>query len=171
MRCDAACILNTHFFSGEACDCSHGREHGMKNGYSAYKSARIDTADQGQLIVMAYDVAIKHCSIAVEKFDNEKLVEERTRHLLKAQDAITELMSSLNLEAGEVASNLYRLYDYVLRRLIHANARNDVEPVQEVLSYLHELREAWNYAADVVRKQAKAQINTASGEQKLAISG
>jgi flagellar protein FliS len=143
----------------------------MKSGYTAYKSTRIDTANQEKLIVMAYDVAIKHCKMGLEVFQDTKKIEERTKHLLRAQDAVTELMSSLRMDVGEIASNLYRLYDYILRRLIHANARGKSDAVEEVLEYLCELREAWNYAAGVVRQQGKASPGQSSGEKKFAISG
>jgi flagellar protein FliS len=68
------------------------------------KTANVDTADQGKLIIIAYDVAIKHCRLAIEKFKNKKDIEERTKHLFKVQDAISELMGSLKLEVGEIAN-------------------------------------------------------------------
>ena len=123
----------------------------MRDAYAVYRDANVDTADQGKLILIAYDVAIKHCKLAIEKFGDRKLIEDRTRHLLKVQDAITELMSALKLDAGKIAHNLYSLYDYMLRRLIHANARNESEPIKEVLKYLSELRDAWADAARILR--------------------
>lgn len=50
----------------------------------------------------------------------------------KSQDIINELMVSLNPEAGEIATNLYSLYDYMQRRLIEANLKKEIEPVKEV---------------------------------------
>ena len=92
----------------------------MQQGYAAYRHASIDTADQGKLILIAYDVAIKNCKLALEKFDCVNMIEERTRHVFKAQDAVTELLSALRVDVGEVAHNLYRLYDYILRSLVDA---------------------------------------------------
>jgi flagellar protein FliS len=131
----------------------------MHDGYAKYQSANVETADQGKLILIAYDVAIKHCKLALEKFDERKLIEERTRHLCKAQDAVTELMSSLRLDVGEIAHNLYRLYDYMIRRLIEANIKSDPRIVREILGYLEELRGAWAQAIINVRKE-----NTATAE-------
>ena len=80
-------------------------------GYSNYKSANVDTADQGKLIVIVYDWAIRHCKMAKEKMANGD-VEKRARMLEKAQGAITELMVSLNMEkGGEISRKLYSLYD------------------------------------------------------------
>lgn len=125
----------------------------MKDGYSTYKTANIDTADQGKLILIAYDVAIKHCRLALEKFTDKKKIEERTKHLFKVQDAITELMSSLKLEVGEIAENLYKLYDYMLWRLVNANTKGDPDFVKEVLGYLVNLRSAWKDAIENVKSQ------------------
>jgi flagellar protein FliS len=134
----------------------------MQSGYSAYRSANVKTADQGKLILIAYDVAIKHCKLAIEKFGSRSLIEERTRHLCKSQDAVTELMSSLRLDVGEIAHNLYRLYDYMIRRLVEANIKNDAVIVKEILGYLEDLRDAWNQAVINVRKETSA-----ASEQKL----
>jgi flagellar secretion chaperone FliS len=118
----------------------------MKQGYMAYQSANVDTADQGKLILIAYDVAIKHCKLALEKFDDLQLTSERTKHIFKVQDAVTELLSALRLDVGEVAHNLYRLYDYMLRSLVQANIKGEKSKIAEVLGYLVDLRGAWEAA-------------------------
>ena len=118
----------------------------MKQGYQAYRNANVDTADQGKLILIAYDVAIKHCKLAIEKFDDHHLLNERTKHIFKAQDAVTELLSALRLDAGEVAHNLYRLYDYMLRSLVQAGVKNEKSKVEEILHYLVDLRGSWEVA-------------------------
>ncbi|HON09647.1 MAG TPA: flagellar export chaperone FliS [Chitinispirillaceae bacterium] len=139
----------------------------MKQGYTAYKSANIDTADQGKLILITYDVAIKHAKLALEIFDDRTQLEQRTKHLFKMQDAITELLSALRLDVGDVAKNLYRLYDYMLRTIIDANIKNNRSKVIEVLGYLESLREAWAEAIIKVKQQSSPQIQLDS----VGISG
>jgi flagellar protein FliS len=140
----------------------------MKTGYTAYRSTHVETADQGKLILIAYDVAIKHCKLSIGKFDDRKLIEERTKHLCKVQDALTELMSSLKLDVGEIAHNLYRLYDYMIRRCIEANIKSDKRIVQEILGYLEDLRAAWNQAIVNVRKESSPK--TENTMQNFAIT-
>jgi flagellar protein FliS len=132
----------------------------MKQGYDAYKSANVDTADQGKLILICYDVAIKHCKLALEKFDDHKLLEDRTKHLFKVQDAITELLSALKMDVGEIAHNLYRLYDYMLRSIVEASVKNKKEKVTEILGYLENLRGAWAEAIINVKKESAAKLET-----------
>jgi len=140
----------------------------MKQGYDAYKSANVDTADQGKLILICYDVAIKHCKLALEKFDDRKLLEERTKHLFKVQDAITELLSALKMDVGEIALNLYRLYDYMLRSIVEASIKHKKEKVAEVLRYLEDLRSAW--AEAIVKVKQESNMNSVTTE-RVTVSG
>lgn len=126
----------------------------MQQGYAAYRHASIDTADQGKLILIAYDVAIKNCKLALEKFDLRDKIEERTKHLFKAQDAISELLSALRVDVGEVARNLYKLYDYILRSLVDAGVKNNKGKIVEVLGYLENLRGAWDEAIRTLKMES-----------------
>lgn len=130
----------------------------MQQGYAAYRHATVDTADQGKLILIAYDVAIKNCKLALEKFDSHDKIEERTKHIFKAQDALTELLSALRMDVGEVAKNLYRLYDYMLRSLVDASVRGNKGKIVEVLGYLENLREAWEEAIRKIKTESAASI-------------
>jgi flagellar secretion chaperone FliS len=135
----------------------------MNQGYMAYRSANVETADQGKLILIAYDVAIKHCKLAIEIFNDHPQASERARHLFKVQDAVTELLSALRLDVGEVAHNLYRIYEYMLRSLVQAGIKNDQSKVSEVLRYLVELREAWEVAIRKVKSESTVTMESAAG--------
>ncbi|MDO5575733.1 MAG: flagellar export chaperone FliS, partial [Fibrobacter sp.] len=112
----------------------------VNQGYAAYKTASIDTADQSKLILMTYDAAIKNCKLALDIFDDPHKLEARVKFLYKVQDAITELMSALNLDTGDIAKNLYSLYDYMLRSVIDGAIRNKKDKIIEIQKYLEDLR-------------------------------
>ncbi len=99
----------------------------------------------GELILMVYDGAIDYLKKAEEMLNRGDL-EGKKKMLFRAQDCITELMCSLNMEAGEIANSLYRLYDYSNRRLMQASTQGEGEPIKEVLTILSELKEGWNEA-------------------------
>ena len=139
----------------------------MQQGYAAYRTAAVDTADQGKLILIAYDIAIKNCKMAIDKFDIKDRIEERTKHLFKAQDAVTELLSALRVDVGEVAQNLYKLYDYMLRSLVDAGVKNKKEKIVEVVGYLESLRDAW----DAAIRQLKAESAPSIDLSKMAVNG
>ena len=58
------------------------------------------------------------------------------------------------MRGGTVAAHLDDLYDYMTRRLLHANATNDVEVLDEVATLLRELRSAWTAVAGVPARPA-----------------
>jgi flagellar protein FliS len=132
----------------------------MKAGYGAYKGAQSETNDKGKLVIVTYDVAIKHSKLALEAFDDKKRIEERAKHIFKVQDALEELQVSLNMEAGgEIAANLFKLYTYMFNATIEANIHTDKAKLEEVLRYLETLREAWNQANLKSKAESAPDIN------------
>lgn len=116
----------------------------QKSPYDQYKRTEINTANQGKLIVMLYDGAIKFLNIAVENMD-PRTYDVVNNNIIKAQDIITELLLSLNMkEGGEIAKNLTSLYVYFKRRLLEANIQKSAEIIKEVLVLLKDLRDAWD---------------------------
>lgn len=117
------------------------------NPYSQYKETEITTANQGKLIVMLYDGAIKFLNNALEVLPEKKYDAVNT-NIIKAQDIITELMLSLNVEAGgKVAGNLFSLYVYFKKRLIESNIQKEPSGIEEVVRHLKDLRDSWDKIA------------------------
>ena len=113
------------------------------NAYNVYKNNQVNTASKSKLVIMLYDGAIKNLTLAEMAIENKELEKVNT-YLLKAQDIIAEFMSTLNFEAGgEVANNLYQLYEYCFNKLIRANIDKDIEAIVEVRKYMQELRDTW----------------------------
>lgn len=67
--------------------------------YRQYREQQVLSANPMQLLLMVYDAAIVHC----ENQDGPR-----------ASRAITELIGALNFDAGEIATDLFRLYEYCL---------------------------------------------------------
>lgn len=108
------------------------------------KDVSVDTASPHQLIVMLYDGAISAISLARVKIEEGQL-EAKGLAISKAIDIISNgLKVSLDLEAGgDIAQNLAALYDYMVRRLVHANLKNQVAALDEVSGLLNDIRSAW----------------------------
>ena len=113
------------------------------NGTQSYRRTRVLTADPRNLVILCYEGAIDSLKIGKQRIA-EKDYEGRSKALDKAQDIISELLCSLNFEkGGSIAKNLDSLYNYMLRRIIHADLKNDVRAVDEVIGMLTELKAAW----------------------------
>ena len=126
------------------------------NPYNQYKQTQITTANQGKLIVMLYDGAIKFLNIALDNLDL-KTYDVVNNNIIKAQDIVTELLLSLNMEeGGEISQNLFNLYMYFKKQLLEANIKKDGEILKQVIKLLKELRDAWD---QISANEAKSDKN------------
>ena len=114
------------------------------NAYNAYKNNSVMTASPNKLVIMLYDGAIKNLKLA-EMAIEEKQIEKVNNYIIKAQNIIAEFMTTMNFEAGgDIAKDLYQLYEYMYNRLIRANIDKDIIAIAEVKKYLEELRDTWS---------------------------
>ncbi len=122
---------------------------GYNQALSAYRETRIRTASQGTLIIMLYDEAIKRLGEAAALLDgqtqnNPATIEPVSNHIVKAQEIITELTASLDMEAGgEISRNLLSLYTYFNQQLLEANFEKKPQKIEFVKSMMDQLRAAW----------------------------
>ena len=80
----------------------------------------------------------------------------------QAMAIVSGLRSSLDLSAGgELAANLDRLYDYIERRLLTANIKNDVDIIIEVSDLLREIKSGWDAIPVEARTRIKAELENA----------
>ncbi|MFC5540412.1 flagellar export chaperone FliS [Ureibacillus sp. FSL K6-3587] len=121
------------------------------NAYKAYKQNSVNTASPGELTLMLYNGCIKFLNLA-KKAMEEKNIEEKNTNLQKAQNIITELMVTLNMEY-EISKQIYPLYEYMNRRLVEANIKNDTEMVDEVIGLATEFRDTWKEVIKLNRQQ------------------
>lgn len=102
------------------------------------------SADPHKLIQLLYQGAL--LSIAAAKNHMlRKEIASKGKSISQAISIIDSgLRASLNKEVGgELAKNLDALYEYMSRRLFHANLHNDSAALDEITGLLVELRGAW----------------------------
>ena len=115
----------------------------MYSSKDAYLENMVRTASPAKLIEMLYQRAVGLLKEA-EKLIEDKEYMKANENLKKAQDIVTELNLSLDMEkGGQIAQNLRALYNYMFRRLIDANVKKDIEAVKEVREMLEELLDTW----------------------------
>ena len=101
-------------------------------------------ADPHRLILMLFDGALLAISNARIKMQ-QKDIPAKGKSISHAIRIIGEgLDGSLDKKAGgKLAQDLSSLYGYMLKRLVDANANNDVNALDEVTRLLTELTDAW----------------------------
>lgn len=133
------------------------RKSSGSSGYDSYKANELSTVSQGKLIVMLYEGAIRFLNLAVEKME-PKTYDVVNINILKCQDIISELMSSLNMEdGGKMSSDLLSIYIYMKKRLIEANMNKDTKILKEIIGYLTNLKTAWD---EIAKNEGNTRIPT-----------
>lgn len=143
------------------------------NAYSNhYRNNQILTASPEQILIMLYDGAIRFVRQARQAIE-EKRQADKARAINKAVAIITEFSNTLNYEAGgDIAVDLSRLYDFMIRELSAVNARGYAERLEPVEKILLDLREGFAGAAEINRKGVQSQLNqqTEISEKRVAAS-
>lgn len=115
----------------------------LRQANQAYGGAQVSTAPQKKLILMLYDGVIQNLKAAEAALEVKNL---QTAHqkILKSQLIIEELMVTLNFDGGgDIAKDLYKLYEYFHWSLVQANIKKDPVQLSEIRQYLEELRGSW----------------------------
>lgn len=121
------------------------------NGYKQYHQSLVNTATPQELTLMLYNGLVKFLKLAYQGME-EKNVEKVSNNIIRAQDIITEFISTLDFKY-EVSNGLMLLYDYMNRSLLDANIKKDKEIIEEVIGYAEELRDTWSQAMKLARQQ------------------
>ncbi|TVS18563.1 MAG: flagellar export chaperone FliS [Gammaproteobacteria bacterium] len=116
--------------------------------------SRVDDANPHQLIQMMLDAAVGRVAaargalLAGETATKGELIG-------RAIDLVEGLRISLDQKAGgDLSANLFALYDYMARRLLEANLRNDASILDEVASLLRELQDGWRVMGQTLAAEA-----------------
>jgi len=108
----------------------------LENGTASSASGKITT------VSLLYDGALNFLEIAKRKLEQGDSY-GKDQYIRKTSAIIKELAISLTMDAGEIARNLRRLYDFVLTSLHQAENQNDITSIDDAEKVIGILREAW----------------------------
>lgn len=124
------------------------------NGLQQYQRINTQTsitdADPHKLIQLLYDGALERINMAKARMQ-AKDYDGKGKLIIKTIDIVAGLRSFLDREkGGDLAERLDALYGYMEQALWEANARNDVERLDEVAHLLRQVKDGW----DGIREEA-----------------
>ncbi len=118
--------------------------------YAAVRNRYLDdavrTASPATLLTMLYDRLV----LDLERAEVAQRAGDRAAagtHLLHAQDIVSELASTLDVDVWEGGRGLLSLYTYLLAELAGANVAGDAERTMACRELVVPLRDAWHTAA------------------------
>lgn len=119
--------------------------------YQAYQNNSVETASPGELTLMLYNGSLKFMKLA-KKGIEEGNIELRNTNIQKAQKIVQELMVTMNPDYS-ITQEVMPLYDYVNRRLMEANLKNDSTILNEAFEIMTDFRDTWKEVVKQTRQQ------------------
>lgn len=114
-----------------------------------YVHDAVSTASPATLLIMLYDRLVLDLLRAETALKSGKrdAANEQLKH---AQDIISELANTLDVEAWDGARQLMSVYAFLLTTLVEANVAGDADKVAACRELVEPLQQAWQQAAKQV---------------------
>ena len=113
---------------------------------NAERQAFAESDDPHALIAILFDELLrqmKHFAREAQGRSDKNL--ERSEHYSRALTILYGLQSSLNFEeGGEIANNLFRLYEYSRQQLLNTTQFENVTGLKAAIESLDVIRDAWH---------------------------
>ena len=118
-----------------------------------YVQDAVSTASPATLLVMLYDRLVLDLLRAESALRDGKR-DAANEQLTHAQDIISELSNTLDVDAWDGAPQLMSVYTFLHTALVNANVKGDPEAVVACRELIEPLQDAWQRAASQVAESA-----------------
>jgi len=120
--------------------------YARQSARTAYQGNAIATASPARLLVMLFERLVLDAERGqVALLSGAR--EEANQQLVHAQAIVTELQSTLNVDAMPAGQELLALYDYLQRLFVKANVSQDQIAAAEAVRLCRDLCDTWRQAA------------------------
>lgn len=110
--------------------------------HTSYLENEVMSATPGKLVLLLFEGVIRFLR-RLDGLDYAQNIETKNYNIQKAYAIISELQVTLNMEYESISAPLFSLYNYMMRRLMEANVKNDATIVTEVINLISDLKETW----------------------------
>lgn len=125
------------------------------------REAAVESDNPHALIAVMYDELLRSMNVFFNNLDKPKAdLEARGRALSRSLSIIYALQSSLNFEeGGEIAENLFRLYEYSRQQLLMSAKSEEEKGINSAIKSLSEIRDAWRMTASQAKIAAGGDVS------------
>ena len=117
-------------------------------------STGVSKSNNVELIQMLFDGLIESLATARGHIQHNN-ISEKSKAISRASRIVLGLQGALDFDkGGDLANNLNELYNYITRRLLHVNARNDLAALDEIHGLMTEIRGAWETVPALIPRSA-----------------
>tara|TARA_B100001173_G_C15543912_1_gene360835 strand:+ start:117 stop:512 length:396 start_codon:yes stop_codon:yes gene_type:complete len=123
----------------------------------AYKQAEsiglTEVSNPHEIIQTLFKELIKSMSLFESSLNNMEMLEAKSNSFAKSLTIIYSLQTSLDFEkGGEIANNLFRIYEYSRQQLIQDLKNDSPKGVKNAITIIQEISEAWDQIGNEVKK-------------------
>ena len=106
----------------------------------------VEGNDPVAIVALLFDELIRAMQDFIQHSDPEKGKKDvRSRQFSRSLTIIYALQTNLNFEeGGDIADNLFRLYEYARQQLLQDWKDNTIEGTEKAIISLDEIRDAWH---------------------------
>lgn len=121
----------------------------LRRNMQAYRNADRDAAAESDnphaLIAVLFDELLRHMRMFAAEIEAGSIDKESSsEHFSRSLTILYGLQSSLNFEqGGDIANNLFRLYEYARQQLLAAMRLREIGGTMAAIEALENIRDAW----------------------------
>jgi len=116
----------------------------IKTGYFKYQQNDVLSLSKEEIIDRLLKALLSNIEHAITAMKAGKIAIKGEK-ISRAIAIVGELRASLNFkDGGEIAEKLDMLYDYIIRELLFANIKNDINQLKRVKKVIMPIVDAWS---------------------------
>ncbi|AXB59472.1 flagellar protein [Clostridioides difficile] len=105
--------------------------------------AELDKLSKEELLLMLVDGTVKYTNISKEALLNNDYLKAHNE-LIRVQNIFTELMTTLDQDAGQWAKDMYKVYEFIKSELAIADENKDIKIIDDILPIVKQIRDTWH---------------------------
>jgi flagellar protein FliS len=126
-----------------------------RSAIKQYQQVSVNSSVMGasphRLVQMLMEGTLERILVAKASMARNEIA-NKGQNISVAINILGGLQGSLNREVGgAIAENLYNLYDYMIRRLLVANSKNDETILDEVSGLMIQIKMGWDAMPDAYK--------------------